>query len=286
MFKNILIPISSEFFPHQILLRGARLAADFGSDVTIIYILEEKVFQQLEKVSESFRSPYEQTETKSDLAREHKSVADSIVFDEAHRIFSSAGQTFKSKTKLGEFSAVVQQNLQEQTYDLVLMGFKKECLLYYRLLNDATVPVWIESEQHGGHCVLAVCSNISPNQKVPQMSKQLAEALGWDLHVLYVVDVQDTVEVDSNGVRSPPKSEKHLLAVGEQFVENIQRQGISAELIRGCLEREVIRATNRIPVGLVVIGREQKEHKMFGISVRNTKKKLAEKCAYSLLFIN
>jgi len=286
MFKNILIPISSEFFSRQVFIRGAQLETIFKSKVTIVYIIEEKSFQQLEKLSEPFRSTYEQNETKSDLAREHELTADCIVFDEAHNIFSSVGQTFVNKTKLGEFSTVIQQDIQTQTYDLVLMGFKKGCLLDYRLLTDATVPVWIESEQNGGHCILAVCSNISPNQKVPQIGKKLAEALGWDLHLIYVVDTQDAVEVDSQGVRSVKKSEKHLCAVGQQFVDDIKRQGISAELVRGSLEREAMRVANRIQVGLVIIGREQKERKILGITARNTKKKLAEKCAYSLLFVN
>ena len=87
------------------------------------------------------------------------------------------------------------------------MGFEKECLLNYRLLDELNLPIWVESISES-RSILAVCSNLAPNQKVPDISVKLSEALGWDLQMLYVVDMGDSVEVDESGERSGKKSEE------------------------------------------------------------------------------
>ena len=286
MFNHILIPISSEYFSSHTLQRGAQLANVFNSSITVVYIIEEKTLQQLDKMSEAIRTAYEQTETRSTLARDQKSTADSIVFNEAKRIFSPSIPSFEKKVIQGEFSKVVHQEVIKNSIDLVLMGFEKGCLLDYRLLDDPSVPIWVESGQQGKKSILAVCSNIYPNKKIPAYSQQLAKDLGWDLHILYVVDATDSVEVDSQGKRSNKKTKKDLYLNGEKFVSQLQSQGISAEQVQGNLEREILRAARRLKAELVVVGREQKERKIFGIPAQNVKKKLTKKCVYSLLFIN
>ena len=41
MFENILIPISSEFYPKEVFNQGTFLAEKFKSKITLIYIIEE-----------------------------------------------------------------------------------------------------------------------------------------------------------------------------------------------------------------------------------------------------
>ena len=66
----------------------------------------------------------------------------------------------------------------------------------------------------------------------------------------------------------------------------MNKKGIDVELIQGSLEKETIKAAEKINPNLIIVGREQKKKGVLGLPVRNLKKKLAEKCKYSILFLN
>ena len=168
---------------------------------------------------------------------------------------------------------------------MILTGYERGCFLHYRIIDESHVPVWVESDS-GNNTILAVCSNLAPNQKVPQMSAELARSLGWKLHMLYVVDTQDSFEVDEKGKRSDRKSEEDLIATGEEFLEEVGKKGVDTSLMKGSLEKETINAAKSIGAGLVVVGIKQKKTTVLGLPVRSTKKKLVDKCEYSILFIN
>lgn len=285
MFKNILIPVSSEFYAKEALERSVFLAEIFKSSIKLIYIIEEKTLNQTDKMSDAFRTHYEIDETKKKMVREQIRTADDIIFDDARFFFKNKGIPSEEKIVEGEFSNVIKSELSKKNYDLILMGFEKECILNYRLLEEVNIPIWIESDGKS-NTILAVCSNLAPNQKVPEFSVKLAESLGWNLHMLYVVDVMDNVEVDENGKRSDRKSEKDLVNRGENFVEKMRQKGVNAQLVKGGLERETVKAAERIGANLVIVGREQKKKSILGLPFKSFKRKMAEKCKYSMLFIN
>ena len=285
MFKNILIPISSEFYSNEVLKRGVFLAEKFKSNINLIYIIEEKVLNQTDKLSNAYRTEHEMTETKNEIIRKQRLAADNIVFDDAKYFFKNKGIPFEEKIVKGEFSKVIKSEISKKDYDLILMGFEKECFLNYRLLDDVNIPVWIVAKTEG-KSILAVCSNLAPNQKVPDVSLKLSESLGWDLHMLYVVDIEDSVQVDENGIRSDKKPEKTLIYCGQYFVEEMKNKGVNVQLVKGSLEKETIKMAENINPNLVILGREQKKKGVLGLPLRNVKRKMAEKCKYSLLFVH
>ena len=285
MFKNILIPISSEFYSKNVLRRGVFLAEKYQSKLYLLYIIEEKTLNQTDKVIKSYRTSSEIEETKKELISFQKQTADSIIFEDANQLLQDKKIPFEEKIVEGEFSEVVEKELGKNQYDLILMGFEKECLLHYRLLEEVSIPIWIEGEGESNK-ILAVCSNLAPNQKVPDISVKLSESLRWNLHMLYVVDIEDSVQVDEQGYRSDKKPERDLLFKGQQFVEEMKNKKIASQLVKGSLEKETILAAEEINAGLIIIGREQKEKGLLGIPVKNLKRKMAEKCKYSILFIN
>lgn len=285
MFENILIPVSSEFYSKKILERSVFLAERFKSTINLIYIIEEKTLHQTDKISDSFRTHYNRLETSNDIIKKSRLRVDNIILNDAKFFLKNKEIPFKEKIVEGEFSNVVKRELDENNYDLVLMGFEKGCILNYRLLDEVNVPIWIESDGEG-KSILAVCSNLAPNQKVPEFSVKLSEDLGWDLHMLYVVDMEDSVEVDETGQRSDRKSEKDLIFAGENFVEKMRDEGVDARLVKGGLEKETVKAAESIGANLVIVGREQKKKNILGFPVKNIKKKMAEKCRYSILFVN
>lgn len=285
MFKNILIPISSEFYSKEVLERSVFLAEKFKSTINLVYIIEEKTLNQTDRLSDAYRTHYERAETKNEIVRKHKLTADNIVFNDAKFYFKDRDIPFEEKIVEGEFSKVIKMEIDKNGYDLILMGFVKECILNYRLLDEVRIPVWVEAESEG-KSILAVCSNLAPNQKVPDISLKLSENLGWDLHMLYVVDVEDSVQVDENCIRSDKKPERDLVFCGQNFVEKMKNKGINVQLVKGSLEKETVNAAESINPNLVIVGREQKKKGILGFPVKNVKRKMAEKCKYSILFVN
>ncbi|MBN1280041.1 MAG: universal stress protein [Candidatus Thermoplasmatota archaeon] len=285
MFQSILIPISSEFYPPAVFQISAELATLFNSTVTAVYITERKTLEEVERLSGTHLSFFEQQETQDHLRQEYLRQAECIVFQDAKAFFKKRNLELQTKCVEGAFGEVIQQELAHQQYDLIVMGFEKECYIDYRLLDELEVPVWVESGIRND-TLLAVCSNLAPNQKVPTMSQQLATALGKKLHILYVVDLEDPILVDETGKRLERQAKEALRDHGQRFIDEITRKGISAELVIGVLEKEIIRAANRIKPMLVIMGREKKEKGMWGFPVKNVKRKLAEHCRYSFLFVN
>ncbi len=285
LFKRILVPISSEFYSKEAVRRGFELARLFNCSVTIAYIIEEKTLYQTERLSEAHRTFFDKTETHKDIMKAERRAAEVIVED-ALSIVEEKPQGLDKKILYGEFSDVIYAEVDQQGYDLVVIGYEKGCLLNYRLIDSLNTPVWIESGSPHKNIILAVCSNLAPNQKVPNLSMVLSKVLNWDLYMIYVVDTEDTVEVDVNGFRSPEKSISDLMYTAERFSEEMKKKGLEVTIVKGGLEHEIIKAAKKLDAGLVVVGRQRKEKGKLGLPLKHVRRRLAEKCRYSLLFVN
>lgn len=285
MFKNILIPISSEFYSKNVLLRSAFLAEKFNSNLNLVYIIEEKAFNEIDKIVDTYRTTADKEESKKELISKQIQTADQIIFDDAKQILKDKQIPFEEKIIEGEFTDKIKEELNKKQYDLILMGFEKECYLNYRLFEEVKMPVWVVGQDMSKK-ILAVCSNLAPNQKVPNESIKLAHQLEWELHMLYVVDIEDSVHVDENGIRSDTKTKEDLILQGQNFVDEMKQKGINAELVQGSLEKQTLSKAEEINANLVIVGREQKKKGILGLPVKNLKKKIAEKCKYSILFLN
>jgi len=285
MFKKILVPVSSEYYSKEVINRSIFIAETFNSTVHILFIIEDTPLQQMEKSSDAHLTHYDRTETHQDLLYKQRKTADNILFEYANQIFKQKNQPMKHTILHGEFSTIVEQELEKNQYDLVIMGYEKGTMVDYRILNETLTPLWIEG---GGHhtSILAVCSNLAPNQKVPSISMKLANTFHWDLSMLYVIDTQDAVEVDTNGIRSTKKPIKELQFHGQTFTDEMKEKKFHVKTVEGSLEQQTIKEAKNMEAGLVIIGREQKKRGLLGIPVKNIKHKMVGKSKYSLLFIN
>jgi len=285
MFQNILVPISSEFYSKDVIKRSILLAGTFTGTVHLVYIIEEKPLDEMERRTDTHLTHYNRTETHHDVLNQQRQTADDLIFQDAQHRLHKKNINMNTKIIQGEFSTIVTSELEKNQYDLVIMGYERGCMIDYRLINDINIPVWIES---GGHhnSILAVCSNLAPNQKVPELSLDLAHKLDWDLEMIYVTDVEDNVEVDKQGNRSSPKPLHELLFSRQEFIEHMQEKGVRVKTVEGSLQKESIKAARKMKAGLVIIGREQKKRGKLGFPVKKVKQKMAERCKYSLLFIN
>jgi len=285
MFEKILVPISSEYYSKEVIKRSVFLAKTFNSTVHILNILEENPLQQMEKCSDAHLTYHDRKETHQDLLYKQKQTADTIVLNDIQKQFKGTNIKMTHQRIYGEFSETVTNQVNKQSYDLIIIGFDRGCMINYSLIDSITIPLWIEGG--GKHeSILAVCSNLAPNQKVPKVSKKLAEVFKWKLSMLYITDTQDTVEVDTNGARSIKKPKHELLFAGQNFAEEMHKNQMNVKTVQGTLEQQTIKEANKIKAGLIIIGREQKEKGVFGLPVKKIKQKIAEKCKYSLLYLN
>ncbi len=286
MFKKILIPISSEHYNRQILKRALFLAEKFNSTITLIYIIETKTINQTDELSDTYLTDYGLNQTQKQMMKEQVKKADKIIFNDAKSYFKKKNIKLEEKRIVrGEFSDSVKIELEKKPYDLILMGYEKECLLNYRLLENVDIPIWIE-EKSESNKILAICSNLAQNKIVPNFSIKLSKELNWDLHMRYIVDTEDRVEIDSRGKRTETKPEHDLLFKGQNFVEQMQKKGIKIQSIKGVLEKEIAKSAEKIKPGLIILGREQKKKGILGLPIRNVKRKITEKCGHSILFVN
>jgi nucleotide-binding universal stress UspA family protein len=285
MFQNILVPISSEFYSKDVVKRSIFLAETFNGKVHLLYIIEKKPLDEMERRTDTHLTHYDRTETHKGVLNQQRHTADDLVFEDAIQRLHKKNIDINTTIMQGEFSEVVTDEIEKNQYDLVLIGYGRGCMIDYRLINEIGIPVWIES---GGHhkSILAVCSNLAPNQRVPELSLLLSKKLDWKLKMIYVTDVEDNVEVDEQGNRSSPKSLHELLFARQEFIEHMQEKGIGVKTVEGSLQKQSIKAARKIKAGLVIIGREQKKRGKLGFPIKKVKQKMAERCKFSLLFIN
>lgn len=285
MFQKILVPISSEFFSPAVFQLSALLTQPTGGSVTSVYVYEERLYDELERLSDTYLSHYEKEESERGRRIDHFRHAEQIVFEDAKAFFKKRNIPFESRFREGMLVDVINEEVKLHQFDLILMGFEKDSGFDFRLLSEVSVPLWVEAGK-GNRSVLAVCSNLAPNIRVPEVSMWLAGVLGWSLHMVYILDPEDAVAVDASGLRGKQQSSVELRRNADAFVSRMRQKGVEVELMAGAFEKETLRAADRVEAGVVVIGREQKQKGLLGLPVRDSKKKVLQHCKCSLLFLN
>jgi len=281
IFERILVPISSEYFPIEAVKRAGELEEVFGSFIEIVYIIEEKTLKKIDEVAESVNTEYEREELKKEVTATGNFMAHSLIFKEANKFFKKEPE---KKVLEGEFTNIIKEEVQREKITCILMGFEKECMLRYRLFEEVNIPIWVEMEG-GKNIVLGICSNLSPNKKVPKVTFTLSKALGYEPYIIYIVDTSDRVEVDSEGRRSVKKPIDYLLRNGEEFVKKFEEKGIKTMVLHGSIEEKIGEIARELDAGLIVVGRERKRRKILGVFCRDVKKEITEKAGHSLLFL-
>lgn len=285
MFQKILVPISSEFFSPVVFQISALLAQAAGGSVTSVYVYEQRLYDELERLSDTYLSYYDKEESERGRRIDHLRHAEQIVFEDAKAFFKKREIPFECRFREGVLVDVINEEVKVHQFDLILMGFEKECGFEFRLLSEVSAPLWIEAGK-GDRSVLAVCSNLAPNIKVPEVSRWLAGVLGWELHMVYIIDSEDAVAVDASGLRGKQQSSAELRRNAETFIAGMKQKGVEVELLTGTFEKESLRAAERVGAGVVVIGRERKQKGLLGLPVKDSKKKVLQHCKCSLLFLN
>jgi nucleotide-binding universal stress UspA family protein len=285
MFTKILIAISSEFMSEGPIKRAVEFAEKFNSEVKLLYIIEEKVLETMDKVAEGVQTYQEREKIKKDLIENHGVRSGEMILNKFEMKLKKTGINTKKKMVRGEFSEIIKHEIEKEKSDLIIISCQRSYLLNARLFQDINIPIWIESNERINK-ILAVCTNLAPNKKVPKISMALAKSYNAELSMIYVIDTKDRIMVDTNLRRSEKKDKQILIEEGKKFKENMEKKGVKTDVVIGSLEKIVREKEKKIIANLIIIGREQKKRRLLGVYRRNPKLKIAEKTKHSVLYLN
>lgn len=276
LFKRLLIPISSEFLSEDAVKRAAQFVETYGSEVLIVYIIEEKTLKQMVDSAEVVLTEQQRKEIEDNIISSTKELAEKIIFERIKPLISR----FKTQITIGQFSLEVQKASEAFRATCIVTGFEKYCLLRFRLFEQMDIPVWVE-RGHGNPIALGICSNLAPNKRVPAFTLDFAQQFNYDSTFLYIIDTSELVEVDETGHKNN-KSFTKIKEAGDEFV-NKYKDTVLTHLTQGSLEEEIIKHANDINPDVVIIGHELKKRSVLS---KELKKDIVEKLHSSVLFLN
>lgn len=142
MFKKILVPVSSEYFPKKAMDKALEMSKYFEADVEVIYIIEEKMEHKIQKASEYVRTDKQIKETEKELEKAKKEEFN-LTMDNWEGEFGD-NTNFGTKIVSGEYSDEIAEELKHFDADLVVLETEQESVLNYRLLyKKSDTPVMI-----------------------------------------------------------------------------------------------------------------------------------------------
>ena len=276
IFDTLLLTLSSEFLSQSSLRRGEELSQKFNSHIRVLYIIETKTIKKMEGTAETFLTDNQLKHMEKELITGNTLLAENVIFEHIKQVFHH----FEKKIVVGEFSTEVQKAAGDWNATCVIMGYEKNCLVKYRLLEELDIPLLV-AKNKGENSILGVCSNLAPNMRVPKITIDLAHNFGYKPHILYVVDPEEPVKVDSNGF----KKESNLTELTDTATHFLSRYNTISQttLATGTLEDEINHYAAHINPDIVVIGREMKRRTLFS---KEIKRNLMAKLNNSILFLN
>jgi len=239
----------------------------------------------LDKVAEGVQTYQEREKIKKDLIENHGARSGEMILNKFETRLKKTGINTKKKIVRGEFSEIIKREIEKEKSDLIIISFQRSYLLSTRLFQDVDIPIWIESNDKINR-ILAVCTNLAPNEQVPKISMALAKSYNAELSMIYVIDTKDRIMVNKNLRRSEKKDKQTLVEEGKKFKENMEKKGVKTEVVIGSLEKIVREKEKNLKANLTIIGREQKKHRILGVYRRNPKLKIAEKTKHSVLYLH
>jgi nucleotide-binding universal stress UspA family protein len=272
-----LVPISSEFSFEQIVQRAGMLSHAFNSAVMVVYIIETKTLKTMGDVAETMLTDQQLKEMGQDIVSSATDIAKQIIFERVKPVLPNC----EIAVAVGEFSEEIRRAAEKWQATCVVTGYERYCTLRYRLLEDLNLPLWVEQHPSTNPIVLGVCSNLAPNKRVPDLTIELAANLNAIPHLLYVVDIEELVEMDEQGEKHQSTT-ANLTETGQMFLRSY-RDHIHGHFSVGVLEDNIVRYTTKLNPDVVIIGHEMKRKKFL---CHELKRDIVTRMQHSLLFLN
>ncbi len=273
MFEKILIPVSSEYLPKKAIMRALDFYKKFESEVMLQFIIEEKVLMTIDKASTYALCSYDREKIKEELVANFREGG---IFKEVKALLKRKGVEFSHTTSVGEYSEEILKLNSLEDMDLLLMECHPYCLLKYRIFSVSPKPIWVERARRI-NTILAVLTNLAPNQRVPKYAVDLSNIYKAKLHFLYVID---------SGSEKRRDERRKAQSFFERFAKENPNLSFGKKIKTGDLERVVEREENLLYPDLILIGRLKQKRRFLIYFHDNIKSALAKKSEHSVLLIN
>lgn len=278
VFERILVPIPSERFPKAAVERGMELAAKFGSELIMLYIIEDNVIKRLDQAAEMVLTPSQREEMESKLVEQQKEEAEKLHFIRVKRLANSRNVDFRKYIRQGKFGKEISRLIREEGADLVVMELHDDTILKYRIVDNCPVPLWLE--RGGGKGlkeILGVCTNRAPNEYVPPISAELARKYRAHLTLEYVVDAD--------------AGEEDLTECGRELLQQLSSEyepdmDLDTRCTLGPLGPTAMKSADGLRADLIIIGRAAAKKGFLGLVKKDDKVNVAREAHHSVLMIN
>ncbi|MFQ5794373.1 MAG: universal stress protein [Candidatus Bipolaricaulia bacterium] len=278
---NILVTVSSEYFSEAAIRRAAMLNRQFEGELTLLYIIEEKMLRLIDRVSEYAMTTEERVRAERNLVKEIKGRAEGMLFERAAVITAEERSEISSwRIEQGEYTRTIQEYCKANRVDLIVMSFERATLLNYEILKWPSPSIWIEKGTAKAlEKILALPSNLTLNRTLPEMAVEFARRFDAQLHIEYVVDRTHPHTMTKEGkIKKEERSEAQLIEKGEAFLRERQERyektvKLSTSLSTGRLERKAIITAREWGADLIILGRElEVERTVLGLFRRDIRR--------------
>ena len=140
-FRRILVPIPSERFPRAAVERGMELAAKFGSELIMLYIIEDNVISRLDHAAEMVLTQTQREEMESKLVEQQREEAEKIHFIRVKQLANTRHVDFRKYIRKGKFGKEISKLIREEDADLVVMELNDDTILKYKIVDNCPVPL-------------------------------------------------------------------------------------------------------------------------------------------------
>ena len=213
MFKRILVPLPSEYFPELAIKRAIDLASKFRSKLCLLYIYEEREMEKiLTRGASHALTGHDINNIECMLIEKEMNGESEVYFKKVEQFAKPKKVKFHKFTCKGLFSEEILKNIKSEKIDLIVSEFHPDVLLKYSIFYDSPIPVWIERTGGAIQNIYGICTNLAKNKKVPKYTVNFGKKFGSNVRFNYVFDAEKT---------EPSKSE---IGKGKKFLKSLEKK--------------------------------------------------------------
>lgn len=290
MFSKILIPISSEGFSEEAIKRAAKLASFTNGKIYVLYIIEEKMLDEVDQVSNYVMTKENQQKLRNDIIKQREKLAEDVIIEKINKITSDEGVESKIEPiEIGEFSDQISEFLKDGEVDLIFIGFKQRKFLKYRVIKRSDLPLWLYKKEKNLK-PLVVASNLTVNDIAVDSIFDLSKKFGLKkLDLKHAIDYssEKNYKRTEKGIKEREKSRNKIKKQAKEFIEKFKNKCKNnnikpdVEIIQGNMENIAIEGAKEHNSDLIIIGDIMKKDRL---SLKdNVDKKIIAKAPCSVL---
>ena len=256
MFKKILVPLPSEYFPDLAIKRAVDLASKLDSKVYLLYILEKQLLDKLTRNSSHALTDHDRNEVECILIEKEMNGESKMYFKKAEKIAKSKKIKFNKFTCKGIHTDEILKKIDSKNIDLIISEFHPDTLLKYRIFYDSPIPVWIECSEGDINNIYGICTNLGKNLRVPEYTNKLAKKFNSKVRFDYILDLPKS-KIDQS---ETDKGKNFLTKLNTKYGKELKY--IKTNFITQDISK-YLRTNFRMPGSdLVILGRFEKKSRI------------------------